>query len=117
MCNAKTIKVVKQMKKFIIFASIFLFLSFGCNTQNVFAESKILSQGLYNVKNIQLSTDINYSVRNTCPSNKSLLLVLDSNLAIQQLIRLEPNSPKYFLRQLNYDDSILIIGAANLEFS
>jgi len=103
------------MKKFIIIFSIFLFVSFSINTANAATEPKTLTQGMYNISDEKLLTGINYNVRNTSTS-KSLLLVIDSSENIQQLIRLEPNSPKYTLKPLNFGDLIVIIGAATLEF-
>lgn len=105
------------MKKFISTFFIFSLLIFTTNKIGAFADSKLLSQGIHNVKDVQLSTGINYSVRNTSPSNKSLLLIIDSNRMVQELLRLEPNSPKYILKPLNYGDLIVIVGASNLEFS
>lgn len=110
-------KVVIPMKKFIIIFSVFFFLSFTINTPKVFAEAKTFTQGIYSIKDTTLLTGINYNVRNTCPTNKSLLLVIDSNQLIQQMLRLEPTSPKFRLKPLNPDDIIIIIGAAGVEIS
>lgn len=104
------------MKKFVTTFSIFLFLLFSINTINAFAAPIHLSQGLYTLKDSHLVTGINYSVQNNS-SGKSVLLVVDSNQMTQQLMRLEPNSPKYTIKPLNYGDIIIIIGATNLEFS
>ena len=105
------------MKKSIPLFLLFILFLFSSSSTQVNGEYKILTQGLYNIKDLQFSTNIIYNIRNTCPTNKSLIIVFDSNNAIQQLIRLEPNSPKYHLKELNSDDLILIIGAANIEFS
>lgn len=105
------------MKKFISIFFIFLFLSLSVNIKVAFAEPKVLTQGLYTLKDVQLSTGINYNVRNISPSNRSLLIIVDSNQMIQEMIRLGPDSQKYNLKPLNYGDIIIIIGASNLEFS
>lgn len=105
------------MKRFASLLSIFLFMLLMSNTIDASAESKILTQGIYSVKDLQLSTNVSYNIRNLSPTNKSLLLVIDSNQIIQEMLRLEPNSQKYILKPLNFGDIIIVIGAANLEFS
>ena len=105
------------MKKFFSKFLILFFLLLGTSMTNAFSEPKIFTQGLYTVKDSQLSTGTSYYVRNTSSSNKSLLIIIDSNQMIQELIRLEPNSQKYTLKPLEYGEIIVVIGAANLEFS
>lgn len=105
------------MKKFITIFSIFLFLSFNINTIKAVAEPKTFTQGIYNVRDSNLLTGVNYSIQNTSPTNKSLILIIDSNQSIQELLRLEPNSPKYILKPLQSDYILVIIGASNLVLS
>lgn len=105
------------MKKFIAIFSVFLFLSFNINIINASAESKVLTQGIYGIRDSNFMTGVNYTVQNISPNNKSLLLVLDSNQVIQEFIRIEPNSPKYSLKPFQSDYLIIIIGASNLVFS
>lgn len=105
------------MKKFIIIFSVFLFLSFTMNTINASAESKAFTQGIYNIRDSNFMTGVNYAVENTSPNNKSLLLIIDSNQVIQEFIRIEPNSPKYTLKPFQSDYMIVIIGASTLVFS
>lgn len=105
------------MKKFITVFSFFLFLSFTMNTINASAVSRTFTQGIYTVRDSGLQSGINYTVENTSPNNKSLLLIIDSNQFIQELIRLEPNSPKYTLKALQSDYIIIVIGASTLVFS
>ena len=102
------------MKKFITTFLIDLFLLFGMST-NAIAQTKVLTQGMYSIDNTKLLTGIKYKVRNTS-TGKSLLIVIDVNESIQQLLRLEPNSPEYILKPLNFGDTLIIIGASNLEF-
>jgi len=104
------------MKKFIIIFSIFLVISFNINTANAATEPRTFTQGLYTVSDAKLLTGINYNVRNTSTA-QSLLLIIDPNESIQELIRLEPNSPKYIIKPLSYGEIIVIIGSAILEFS
>lgn len=100
-------------KTFATFSIIFfLFFTFSLNAAG---ESKFLTQGMFNVIEAKLQPGITYKIRNTSTS-KSLLLIVDNNQNIQQLMRLEPNSPEYILKPLNSSDLIVIIGAAKLEF-
>jgi hypothetical protein len=102
------------MKKTFATFSIVFFLFFTFSL-NVAGESKILTQGMYNVIDAKLQSGITYKIKNTSTS-KSLLLIIDNNQNIQQLMRLEPTSPEYILKPLNSSDLIIIIGAAKLEF-
>lgn len=100
-------------KTFATFLIIFfLFFNFSLNAAG---ESKILTQGMFNVTEAKLQPGITYKIRNTSTS-KSLLLIIDNNQSIQQLMRLESTSPEYILKPLNSSDLIVIIGAAKLEF-
>lgn len=103
------------MKRITITFSIGLFLLFTLST-SAFAQHKSLSQGMYSITDAKLQPGINYKVRNAS-TNKSLLLVIDSNQSIQQLMRLDPTSPEYTLKPFNSDDIIVVIGSAKLEFS
>lgn len=105
------------MKKFIAIFSVFLFLSFNINIINASAESKVLTQGIYSIRDSNFMTGVSYNVQNTSPNDKSLLLIIDSNQFIQQLLRLEPNSAKYPLKPFQSDYLIIIIGSSNLVFS
>ncbi|WP_297429243.1 hypothetical protein [Clostridium sp.] len=106
------------MKKIITILSFFLFICFNSNLANASTNtSKTFTQGIYNIESSDFSTGINYTVRNTCSSNKSLIIVFDSNQIIKQILSLEPSSPLYVLKPFNTGDIILIIGAAQLEFS
>lgn len=105
------------MKKFIAIFSIFLFISFNLNTTKANADPRTFTQGIYNVSDSHLLIGVNYNVQNTSPLSKSLFLVIDSNQTIQELLRLEPNSPKYVLKPLQSDYLIVIIGASNIVLS
>ena len=105
------------MKKFATIFSIFLFLSFSMNTITAIAEPKSLSQGIYNAKDSKFLIGTSYTIQNTAPNDKVLLMVIDGNQQIQELIRLEPNSPKYYLKPLDYDFLVVIIGKGQVTFS
>ena len=105
------------MKKFAIIFSIFLFLSFSMNIVTTVAEPKSFSQGIYNVKDSGFLVNTTYNIQNTSPNDKAILMVIDGNQQIQELIRLEPNSPKYYLKPLDYDFLVVIIGNGQVDFS
>ncbi|EKQ51582.1 MULTISPECIES: hypothetical protein [unclassified Clostridium] len=106
------------MKKAITIFSFFLFICFNTHLANAsINRSRTFTQGIYKIESLDFSTGINYKVQNTCSSNKSLIVVFDSNQIIKQIVRLEPSSPLYVLKPFNTGDIILIIGAAQLEFS
>ena len=105
------------MKKIITIFSISLFLSFNINIVNTSAQPKSLSQGIYNVRDENLLVNTSYTVQNTSPTDKVILLIIDGDQQIQELIRLEPNSPKYYLKPLDYDFLVVIIGNGQVDFS
>lgn len=105
------------MKKFVTIFFIFLFLSFSMNIVTTVAQPKSFSQGIYNVRDSELLVDTSYTIQNTSPNDKSIVIVIDGNQQIQELIRLEPNSPKYYVKPLQYDFLIVIIGKGQLIFS
>jgi len=104
------------MKKFITVFSFFLLLSFSISIVTAIAQPKSLSQGIYNVKDLNLLVNTSYVVQNTSP-NKVILLVVDGSQSIQELIRLEPNSLKYDIKPLQYDFMLVIIGNGQIIFS
>jgi len=105
------------MKKFATIFSIFLVLSFSMNIVTTVAQPKSFSQGIYGVADSKFLVGTSYTIQNTAPNDKVLLMVIDGNQQIQELIRLEPNSPKYYLKPLDYDFLIVIIGKGQVAFS
>lgn len=104
------------MKKFVLILSIFLFLSFSINTVVISAPNpRTLSQGVYIVKD-NLLADVSYNVQNTSSNNKSVIMILDSNKALQEYIILEPKATHYNLKPLHYDDTVVIVGNADINF-
>jgi hypothetical protein len=106
------------MKKFITTFLICLFLLFSVAINVVaiaIAETKVLTKGIYSIDSVKLLTGIKYKVRNDSEGN-SFLMVIDNNQTIEQLLRLEPNSPEYILKPLKFGDILVVIGASNLEF-
>lgn len=105
------------MKKLISISFIFLLLSFSINTIPAIAVPRTFTQGIYSVRDSNLLVGVNYTIQNISPNNKSLVIIIDSNQTVQELIRLEPNSPKYELKPLQSDYIVVIIGASNIVFS
>lgn len=71
------------MKKFVTIFPVFLFLSFYVNTIPTVAETKTFTQGMYKFKDIGLSTCSSYNVRNDSPSDRSIVILFDSNQEIR----------------------------------
>jgi hypothetical protein len=106
------------MKKLIVVLSVFLFLSFNLNIIAApTVQSKTFSQGFYNMKDLNLSENISYSIQNLDPHNSGLLIILDGNQVTQQFIRLMPQSPQYSLIPLRNDFKYIIYGNIQLVFS
>ncbi len=106
------------MKKFITIFCIFLLLSFSINTITAVAQlnAQNFSEGFYSLENLKLIPNVSYKVQNTS-SNKSFLIIFDSDLKIQESLRLEPNSPKYSIRPLQYGYRVVIVGSGQVSFT
>jgi hypothetical protein len=87
------------------------------NTITAIAEPKSLSQGIYNAKDSKFLIGTSYTIQNTSPNDKAFIMIIDGDQQIQELIRLEPNSSKYYIKPLQYDYLIVIIGKGQLVFS
>ncbi len=105
------------MKKFIIIFSVFLLISFNMNIISASADPKTLTEGFYKVKDIGLIPNTTYKVRNTSPIGRSVVIIFDSNQQMQEFLRLEPNSPDYLVKPLEFGSIIIIIGGGNIAFS
>lgn len=107
------------MKKFISIFSIFLCISFTMNpiTAITKPESQSFTQGLYNIKDTGLVTGSSYNIRNSSLSGKAVVIVFDGNQQMQEFIRLEPSSPNYILKPLDYGSIIIIVGGGSVMFS
>ncbi|WP_315072555.1 hypothetical protein [uncultured Clostridium sp.] len=105
------------MKRFITISSIFLFLLFTINTVATVAQPKIYSQGFYTMKDLGLTENVTYKVRNNEPYVEGLLIIIDSNKKIQQLIRITPNSTENTLVPLKNDYRFIIYNNVLLSFS
>jgi hypothetical protein len=104
------------MKKFIATFSIFLFLAFNLNSITAIALPKSFSEGLYKVKDTGLTTNIAYKVKNASPSYQSVVIIYDGKNIMQELLRLDPNSPEYFIKPLDFDYKIIVVGNGEVQF-
>lgn len=106
------------MKKLIIIFPIFLFILFSTNSIAVIAEpeTKSFTQGFYKFNDTGLVTGSSYKIRNPSGS-KAIVIVFDSNQMMQEFIRLEPNSPEYILKPLDFGSVIIIVGGGTVVFS
>ncbi len=107
------------MKKIFFIFSIFSLLLFTTNSITAIAnpESKSFTQGLYYFKDTGLVTGSTYKVKNTSPTGTAIVIVFDGNQLMQEFIRLEPNSPDYIIKPLDYGSIIIIIGGGSITFS
>ncbi|WP_270566534.1 hypothetical protein [Clostridium beijerinckii] len=107
------------MKKFIIIFSALLLMSFSMSVKNAYAapDPKTLTEGFYRVKDIGLIPNTTYKVRNTSPIGRSVVIIFDSNQQMQEFLRLEPNSPDYLVKPLEFGSIVIIIGGGNITFS
>jgi hypothetical protein len=106
------------MKKFISVFFVFLFLIFNINVTIAFAQQpKSLTQGFYKVKDTGLLVNAPYKVKNISSSGRVIIEVFDGNQQMQEFIRVEPNSPEYYIKPLGYDSIIVIIGNGEVMFT
>ncbi|WP_315066180.1 hypothetical protein [uncultured Clostridium sp.] len=107
------------MKKFIAVFPIILLLSLNINPLSSIAqpEAKSFTQGLYKVKDTDLLTRSSYKIKNTSPTFKVIVQIFDESLAMQEFIFLEPNSPEYTIKPLDFDYTLVIIGNGNVVLS
>lgn len=105
------------MKRFIIVFSFSLFLLLSINTINTFADTKILTQGIYSARTENLLVGTPITAKLTSPNDKLMIMVIDSNQTIQELVRLESGSTEHLLKPLNYDYSIIILGTGSVALS
>ena len=105
------------MKKSITIFSIFLFLICSMTNITAIAETKISKQGIYTMKDLNLHENTPYTIQNLSNANKAFVIVFNSEQIIQQALRLKPQSQKYSLMPLDYDNIIVILGNADIVFS
>lgn len=105
------------MKKIMIIFSVFLFLSFSINVITANAQPKTLKQGIYNVRDIGLLIDTPLTVKIDSPTSKAIVEIIDSDQNIQELVRLNPNTPSHTIKPFDYGSSIIIFTPSSVTFS
>lgn len=105
------------MKRFIAVLSIFLFLSFNMLIVPSFAQPKSLKQGIYKIKDINLSTDTPHYIQNNSPNEYAFIIISDSNQLNYQAVQLEPLSEEYTFQPLDPEYTLIIVGKGEVTIS
>lgn len=105
------------MKKFFILSFIFIFLSLYTNISISIAQATDFKEGFYRVDGVNFVADKAYIIQNNSFSDRSFVLVFDSNDTIQQAVRLIPQSTKYTLLPFKPNYKIVIVGNGNISIS
>ncbi|CUU46155.1 hypothetical protein [Clostridium beijerinckii] len=105
------------MKRFITILTILLFLLFNINTSIAIAETKTLTQGIYNARDANLLIGAPLTARITPTNSSAIIIIVDSNEIIQALVRLNPKIPQQILPPLDYNYSVIIFGNGTVVLS
>ncbi|WP_243448119.1 hypothetical protein [Clostridium beijerinckii] len=105
------------MKKSTIVFFIFLLLSFTNLAQNTSAAPISLSQGIYNVRDINLPIGSPVTARINDPNGRVIIFVIDNNQYMRELTRLDSQSNEQTLKPFNYGYSVIIFGNTPVTFS
>jgi hypothetical protein len=105
------------MKKSTIVFFIFLLLSFTNLAQNTSAAPISLSQGIYNVRDINLPIGSTVTARINDPNGRVIIFVIDNNQYMRELTRLDSQSNEQTLKPFNYGYSVIILGNTPVTFS
>lgn len=99
------------MKKILPILSALLLLSFSMNNLAVSARALNiqLSEGIYNIKDLNLMENKTYTIQNV--SAETILMIrIDGAQQIIESHRLLENSPKYTIGPFRYVDKIVLLG-------
>lgn len=104
------------MKKFFCIFTIFFFISSQISL-NAFAEpgNKTLSQGIYDIRDSQILVNTALTAKLTNPNENIIILIINSNLTIKALVRLNVEIPQQVLPPLKYGDSAIVFGNGTVE--
>lgn len=104
------------LKKFALIFSVFLIIAINSNFISASAiTNKTFSEGIYSIKDLNLLPNVTYKVQNVS-GGKSFISILNSDLVLEQSIRLESQSLQYLLIPMQFDYKIVLIGSGNLSF-
>lgn len=105
------------MKKFALILSIFLLISFKLNAVSTVAQTnQTFSEGIYSLSDLKLLENVPYKVQNVS-GGTAFIVILNSDLVLEQSIRFDANSLRYILNPMKYDYKIVIVGTGQLSFS
>ncbi|WP_026888974.1 hypothetical protein [Clostridium beijerinckii] len=105
------------MKKSTIVLFIFLLLSFANLTQSASAASIVLNQGIYNVRDTNLTIGSPMTAKISDPNGRVIIFVIDNNQYIRELTRLDSQSKEHTLKPFDYGYSVIIFGNTSVTFS
>lgn len=106
---------ITLMRKIIII--FFIFLLFNITITASADQPRILRQGFYTTKDLNLSPDALHTIQNTSPTEYVSVVLFDSNEIVQEFIRLVPKSEKYTLPPIQIGYEIIIIGDGEVTIS
>lgn len=87
------------------------------NTINVFAQQKILTQGIYNAKDSNLLINTPLTIKLTSSEDRAIVMVIASDQTMEALVRLNPENPQQILPPLNYGSSVIVFTNGSVIFS
>ena len=82
-----------------------------------FAQSKSFKQGIYKIKDINLSSNNLHYVQNSSPNEYVFIIISDSNQLNYQAVQLEPLSEKYTFQPLDPEYILIIVGKGEVTIS
>ncbi|MBN7576765.1 hypothetical protein ACUH7Y_19790 [Clostridium beijerinckii] len=103
------------MKKISII--FFIFLLFNIAIITFANQAKILRQGFYTTRDLNLSPDALHTIQNTSTNEYVSVVLFDSNEIVQEFVRLAPKSEKYALPPIQIGYEIIIIGDGEVTIS
>ncbi|NRY64027.1 hypothetical protein [Clostridium beijerinckii] len=105
------------MKKSTIVLFIFLLLSFINVTQNASAAPITLNQGIYNVRDSNLTIGSPMTAKINNPNGRVIIFVIDNDQYIRELVRLDPQSNEHTMKPFSYGYSVIVFGNSPVTFS
>ncbi|AWK53097.1 hypothetical protein DIC82_14475 [Clostridium beijerinckii] len=105
------------MKRFNIAFFLFLFFSFNIFVVSSLADSKPLSQGIYTNKQLNLSPNKVYNIKNISPNERVVILISDTNEIVYYSIQLEPLSEDFSFQPPFTSYLVTVIGKGEVIIS
>ncbi|MDF2883626.1 MAG: hypothetical protein K0R54_4184 [Clostridiaceae bacterium] len=95
------------------------FIIFSCVIYTIFIPASLtyaadFKQGFYKTTDLNLSLETTHTIQNNSFSDRSLVIILDSNQIIKQVLRLNPQSEKYKLVPLEQGYLVIIAGGGEV---